>query len=178
MRIRPATLEDRDFMFDQAQRLASVAALPWHAERDVLAFQHRYMNAAFARPESETACFIAEDETSQRLGYVFAEASTDFVTLEPCAYVTVLAVTEAAEGQGVAARLMQAAEDWGRAQGFRLICLDDSPTTSAPAPSTHGRATRTIRSGLPSRCGTKRTELLVLFCKQRTVVPSPEAGEG
>jgi len=111
-------------MFDQAARLASVAELPWHGQRDVLAFQHRYKNAAFARPASETACFIAEDEASQRLGYVHAEASTDFVTLEPCAYVTVLAVTAVAEGRGAAARLMQAAEDWARAQGFRLICLD------------------------------------------------------
>ena len=94
IRIRAATPEDREFMFDQAQRLAAVAELPWHAERDVLAFQHRYMNAAFARPESEAACFIADDQTSQRLGYVFGEGSTDFVTLEPCAYVTVLAVIE------------------------------------------------------------------------------------
>ena len=124
IRVRAATLADRDFMFDQAARLASVAALSWHTERDVLAFQHRYMTTAFARPASETASFIAEDETSQRLGFVHAEASTDFVTLEPCAYVTILAVTAAAEGQGVAARLMQAAEEWGRAQGFRLICLD------------------------------------------------------
>ena len=124
IRIRAATAEDRDFMFGQAQRLAAVAELPWHAERDVLAFQHRYMNAAFARPDSEAACFIAEDETARRLGYVHVEASTDFVTLEPCAYVTVLAVIEAAEGRGVAARLMQAAEDWARAQGFRLIYLD------------------------------------------------------
>ena len=102
-------------MFEQAARLAAVADLPWHAERDVLSFQHRYMNAAFARPASETASFIAEDEAADRLGYVYAEASTDFVTLEPCAYVTVLAVTEAAEGQGVTARPMQAAEDWARA---------------------------------------------------------------
>ena len=50
IRIHPATPDDRDFMFGQAQRLAAVAELPWHAERDVLAFQHRYMNAAFARP--------------------------------------------------------------------------------------------------------------------------------
>ncbi len=111
-------------MFDQAARLVAVAGLPWHTERDLLAFQHRYMNAAFARPESETASLIAEDESSQRLGFVHAEASTDFITLEPCAYVTVLAVIEAAEGQGVAARLMEAAEDWARRQGFRLICLD------------------------------------------------------
>ena len=124
IRIRAATIDDRDFMFAQAARLALVAALPWHAEHDVLAFQHRYMNAAFARPDSETICFIAEDEKSERLGYVHAEASTDFVTLEPCAYVTILAVIEAAEGRGVAARLMQAAEDWARQQGFRLICLD------------------------------------------------------
>lgn len=53
-----------------------------------------------------------------------AEASTDLVTLEPCAYVTVLAVTKAAEGQGMAARLIEAAEEWAREQGFRLICLD------------------------------------------------------
>jgi GNAT superfamily N-acetyltransferase len=111
IRIRAATIEDRDFMLSQAARLASAAALPWHAERDVLSFQHRYMNAAFARPETETACFLAEDERSERLGYVHAEASTDFVTLEPCGYVTILAVVEAAEGRGVAARLMQAAED-------------------------------------------------------------------
>jgi GNAT superfamily N-acetyltransferase len=122
--IRPAALADRDFMFDQAVRLASVAGLPWHAERDVLAFQHRYMKATFARPASETASFIAEDASSERLGFVHAEASTDSVTLEPCAYITVLAVIGAAEGQGVAARLMQAAEDWARQQGFRLICLD------------------------------------------------------
>jgi len=100
IRIRAATIEDRAFMLSQAARLASAAALPWHAERDVLSFQHRYMNAAFARPETETACFLAEDERSERLGYVHAEASTDFVTLEPCGYVTILAVVEAAEGRG------------------------------------------------------------------------------
>ncbi|HKP26035.1 MAG TPA: hypothetical protein VJV39_19355 [Dongiaceae bacterium] len=67
IRIRAATPDDRDFMFDQAARLASVAALLWHAERDVLAFQHRYITASLARPASETASFIAEDKASLRL---------------------------------------------------------------------------------------------------------------
>lgn len=35
IRIRAATLADRDFMFGQAERLASVAALSWHTEQDV-----------------------------------------------------------------------------------------------------------------------------------------------
>jgi GNAT superfamily N-acetyltransferase len=124
IRIRAATAEDRGFMFDQAPRLAAAANLPWHAERDVLAFQHRYMKAALARPENEIATFIAEDAAGSRLGFVHAEASTDSVTLEPCAYVTVLAVVESAQGRGAASRLMAAAENWARQQGFRLICLD------------------------------------------------------
>ncbi|HET6161557.1 MAG TPA: GNAT family N-acetyltransferase [Dongiaceae bacterium] len=124
IRIRAATIEDRGFMFEQAPRLATVANLPWHAERDVLSFQHRYMHAAFARPASETATFIAEDDSGGRLGFAHVEAATESVTLEPCAYVTVLAVTEAAQGGGVAAQLMAAVEDWAQQQGFRLIALD------------------------------------------------------
>ena len=122
--IRPATPDDRAFMFDQAQRLARVAQLPWHAESDLVAFQHRYMNVAFARPAQETVTLIAEDAAATRLGFVHAEHATDPVTQELCAYVTVLAVTEAAQGARVGASLMTAAEDWARAQGFRLICLD------------------------------------------------------
>jgi GNAT superfamily N-acetyltransferase len=119
IRIRAATAEDRGFMFDQAPRLAAAAALPWHAERDLLAFQHRYMKAAFARPENEIATFIAEDAAGGRLGFVHVEASTDAVTLEPCAYVTIRAL-----GQGAASGLMAAAEEWARQQGFHPICLD------------------------------------------------------
>jgi GNAT superfamily N-acetyltransferase len=124
IRIRRATTDDRDFMFDQAARLAAVAALPWHTSDDVLRFQHRFMTNTLARAEAECGTFIAEDDSTQRLGFVHIEASTDAITLEACAYVALLAVIEAAEGQGVATRLMEAAEDWARAQGFRLICLD------------------------------------------------------
>jgi len=124
IRIRRATAEDRDFMFAQADRLAAVAELSWHAQEDVLRFQHRFMNVALARPESETGSFIAENSAAERLGFVHVEASSDSVTLEPCAYVSLLAVTEGAEGRGVAGQLMQAAEDWARQKGFRLICLD------------------------------------------------------
>jgi GNAT superfamily N-acetyltransferase len=111
LRIRPATAEDRDFMFAQAARLAAVAELPWHTDHDVLRFQHRFMNSALARPASESATFIAEDDSTGRLGFVHVEASTDAVTLESCAYLSLLAVIESAQGKGVATRLMEAAED-------------------------------------------------------------------
>lgn len=111
-------------MFALAPRLAEVAELPWHQTQDLIAFQHRYMRAAFARPKSETVTLIAESKSGEPLGYVHAEASTDSVTLEQCGYVTVLALTQEAEGQGIAGRLMRGVEDWARDRGFRLIGLD------------------------------------------------------
>lgn len=124
IRIRPAEDGDRAFMFGLAPRLAGAAKLPWHGLNELIAFQHRYMNLSFARPKAETVTLIAEDEHGTPLGFLHAEASTDSVTLEPCGYVTVLALTEAAEGRGVARRLMEGAEDWARDQGFRLLGLD------------------------------------------------------
>ncbi len=122
--IRPAQDGDVGFMFALAPRLAEVAELPWHDLQDLIAFQHRYMKVAFARAKSETVTLVAEDSDGARLGYVHAEASTDSVTLEPCGYVTVLALTPEAEGRGIAGQLMRGAEDWARGQGFRLLGLD------------------------------------------------------
>jgi len=122
--IRAAREGDRAFMFALAPRLAGVANLAWHRESDLTDFQIRYMKVAFARSADETVTLIAEGKDGSPLGYVHAEASTDSVTLEPCGYVTVLALTEAAEGQGVARRLMERVEDWARSKGFRLLELD------------------------------------------------------
>ena len=124
LRIRAALDEDRDFMFSLAPRLAEVADLPWHDGQDLIDFQHRYMRAAFARSKAETVTLIAEAPGGERLGYVHAEAATDSVTLEPCGYVTVLALIKEAEGQGIADRLMADVEDWARGMGFRLLGLD------------------------------------------------------
>lgn len=123
-RLRPAGEDDLDFMLGLAPRLAGVADLSWHSEADLIAFQHRYMKLAFARPKDEIVTLIAENSDATPLGFIHAEASTDSVTLEPCGYVTVLATTEAAEGQGVARRLMEGVEDWARGKGFRLLGLD------------------------------------------------------
>jgi GNAT superfamily N-acetyltransferase len=124
VRIRAAGDEDLGFLFALAPRLAEVADLPWHQAQDLIAFQHRYMKAAFARPKSETVTLIAEAADGAQLGYVHAEAAIDSVTLEPCGYVTVLALIKEAEGQGIADRLMASVEGWARGMGFRLLGLD------------------------------------------------------
>ena len=63
-------------------------------------------------------------EDGRRLGYIRLRPATDGVTDEACGYISLLATTPEAEGTGVAARLMAAAEDWARGRGYRLLSLD------------------------------------------------------
>ena len=63
VRVRAAGDGDVGFMFALAPRLAEVAELSWHDTQDLIAFQHRYMRAAFARPKAETVTLIAETST-------------------------------------------------------------------------------------------------------------------
>ena len=81
------------------------------------------MAASFAPADgSETLIACAAD--GRRLGYIHLRPAKDGVTDEPCGYVALLATTPEAEGTGVAARLMGAAEEWARGCGYRLLSLD------------------------------------------------------
>lgn len=120
--IRPAGDDDRDFILSLAPRLAAAARLPWRDGGDIARFQDNFMRASLAAPGSRS--LIACGPGGERLGFVHVERVNDPVTALPCGYVSLLAVTEAAEGGGAARALMSAAEAWSRAQGFRLLCLD------------------------------------------------------
>jgi GNAT superfamily N-acetyltransferase len=86
-------------------------------------FQDRHMVASFADVDGATTV-IACAEDGRRLGYIHLRPARDGVTDEPCGYVSLLATTPEAEGMGVAHRLMEAAEDWARGRGYRLLSLD------------------------------------------------------
>lgn len=104
-----------------APRLAGVAQLGWRDVAEIERFQHSFMETCLANPAAAT--LLAWDG-AEPLGFVQVEPSADPMNGESCAYVSLLAVTEAAEGRGVARALMAAAEDWTRQQGIRLLCLD------------------------------------------------------
>ena len=81
------------------------------------------MTATFAHVEDGARTLVAWSG-ERRLGYIHMRPGKDGVTEEPCGYVSLLALAKEAEGQGLAHRLMQAAEDWARDRGYRLLSLD------------------------------------------------------
>lgn len=120
--IRPAIAADRPFILGLAPRLAGVARMDWRRPEDIARFQDAFMATSLAVPGSQSLVACAPD--GARLGFVHVEPATDPMNGTLCGYVSLLAVTEAAEGGGVAQALMAAAEEWGRVRGYASLCLD------------------------------------------------------
>ncbi len=121
--LRSATESDRTFISNLSPRLSGVPRPPWHDRVAMDGFQDRHFTASFAAVEgASTVVACASDGT--RLGYIHLRPGKDGVTDEPCGYISLLATTPEAEGKGVAAKLMAAAEDWARGRGYRLLSLD------------------------------------------------------
>ncbi len=123
--IRQALPSDATFVSGLSPRLSGVPGPAWHDLAAMEDFQDRYMAATFSPAELEGAStLIAETAAGRRLGYIHVRPGKDGVSDEPCGYVSLLALDKGAEGTGVARRLMEAAEDWARARGYRLLGLD------------------------------------------------------
>jgi GNAT superfamily N-acetyltransferase len=119
----PATADDRPFIDSLSPRLSGVPRPAWHDQAAMDGFQDRHLAASF-EPIEGSSTLVACACDRRRLGYIHLRPGTDGVTNEPCGYISLLATTKEAEGSGVATRLMNAAGDWARERGYRLLSLD------------------------------------------------------
>ena len=122
--LRPARPEDTDFLLSLSPRLSGVPGPAWHDLAAMEGFQDRYMKATFSAVDPAAQTLVAWSSDGKPLGYIHMRPFKDGVTDEPCGFVSLLALTQEAEGRGIAHRMMEAAESWARAQGYRFICLD------------------------------------------------------
>lgn len=124
MPIRPAIFGDLPFIHSLALRLAGAADLSWRSPDEVMRFQQRFMHEALEMPKPGAVTFVAEHDSGVPQGFVHAEPMLDIFTDQIAAYIPLLAVTEAAEGQGTARALMAAVEEWAKGQGYASLSLD------------------------------------------------------
>lgn len=121
--IRTANDADLPFIRSLSPTLAAKADLSWHADEVVQKFQDDYIDAMMAEGDVPNATFVAE-KGNELLGFVHVREREDEVSGEAGATVPLLAVKDGAQGLGVGQALMAAAEDWTRAQGWRLLHLE------------------------------------------------------
>jgi ribosomal protein S18 acetylase RimI-like enzyme len=125
IRIRLATADDTLFVQSLAERFSRVGSPPWRDTAQMWQFHQRSMqevSAAISNPDD--LVLIAEDGRGLRLGFLHVTRIPDFFTGEQQGYVSDVAVSEQAEGKGVARALMGRAEAWARECGFRILALD------------------------------------------------------
>ncbi len=123
--IHLATADDIPFIQSLAERFARAGTPPWRDPAQMWQFHQRSMqgvNTAISHPDD--LVLIAEDVRGLRLGFLHVTQTTDFFTGELQGYISAVAVSEQAEGKGVARALMERAEAWARECGFRILALD------------------------------------------------------
>jgi ribosomal protein S18 acetylase RimI-like enzyme len=122
--IRPALPSDEAALLAFSPRLAAFPVPAWRTAEQIAAADHRILLDALHRPDGSTSILVAEDESHRLLGCVFSASRTDYFTGERHGHVEVLALAPEAEGQGLARRLMDAAEAWAKGLGYRLMTLN------------------------------------------------------
>jgi ribosomal protein S18 acetylase RimI-like enzyme len=123
--LRPATAADTDFIRALAPRFADGGYPPWRDHELLRAFSEAGLAAAIdaiGKPDHLT--LIATGDDGAPLGFIHAFGERSGLTGEEQGYISMLAVLPAASGRGVGRALMEAAEDWARGRGYRLLTLE------------------------------------------------------
>jgi GNAT superfamily N-acetyltransferase len=122
--IRPAAAVDRVFLDSLNDRLIQEASGPGLTRENFVTFQDGYTKAALDEPSPGSTTLVATDRSGTPLGYIHLESTEDTLSGTTAAYVSILAVAAAAEGRGVATKLMEEAEGWALTRGYRFLLLD------------------------------------------------------
>ena len=121
--IRPAHAGDRGFVLAATARLSAFGVPPGRSAPEIVDGEARTLRAYFDAASPPETLLIAETAGAPS-GFVFLEEHEDYFTLATHGHIGILIVAEAAEGRGVGAALMHAAEEWARSRGHATLTLN------------------------------------------------------
>ena len=120
--VRSAIAEDRAFVLALADRLVSFDVPAWRSKDELVAGDRRALEEWFDGSKADEAMFVAELD-GQPAGCAFLVTLVDYFNQRPHAHLSVLAVTEAAEGHGVGSALLERSAEWAREQQSDRLTL-------------------------------------------------------
>ncbi len=125
LRIRAARAEDAAWLLPMSSRLHDFGPPPFRPRDQMDRAVAADIGASLGSADPSVAVLVVEEEGSGRpLGFAHIKIFTDYFTAEPHGHVSDLVVAAGAEGRGVGTALMEAAADWSRARGHRLLTLN------------------------------------------------------
>lgn len=122
MTIRPAQPSDRDFVLAMANRLVSFEVPAVRTKDELAEGDRRALAGWFRDPKPDEALFIAEWD-GRPAGCAYLVTLVDYFNERAHAHLSVLAVTAAAEGNGVGSALLDRSVAWARERGSDRLTL-------------------------------------------------------
>lgn len=120
--IRPAVPSDRTFVTSLAVRLGAFEPAPWRTREEIVDGDRRALEGWFDHQRDGEAMLIAELDGAP-CGCAYLLTVVDYFTGRSHGHLSVLAVSEAAEGRGVGSALLSASEEWALAAGADRLTL-------------------------------------------------------
>jgi RimJ/RimL family protein N-acetyltransferase len=121
--IRAAVADDRERVLALAERLAAFGPPPWRPPDDITEGERRTLRRFFDGGGPATSTLLVAEQDGSVAGFAYLEQLQDYFTLEHHGHVGILAVAQEAEGRGVGAALLRAAESWGLSRRYRMLTL-------------------------------------------------------
>ncbi|HTA38105.1 MAG TPA: GNAT family N-acetyltransferase [Candidatus Acidoferrales bacterium] len=122
MRVRPFTLEDREFIVGLSARFAESRLPPWRPADMIVDGTARQLETALATRGPRSEILVAEADDGTRLGFAWVLLLADFFTGGD--YCKISEIATARDGTGAGAALMNACEVWAQDRGCTLIMLN------------------------------------------------------
>ena len=123
IRIRPARVDDKEFIISLLPRLVEFGPPPWRDVVQMTATDTQVLSERLSTQVPGAAIFIAEDENGTPLGFIHLRTVTDYYTREAHGHIADIVVASEGEGRGVGRALMAKGEEWARGQGYRWLTL-------------------------------------------------------
>ncbi len=120
--IRPARLEDKEFILELSERVEATGAPHWRQDGPN-PYTTDWIDHILQNNPQDQAILIAESEDGVALGYSWILILTEFDANIPHGHIAGIGVSPAAESRGVGAQLVQAGEDWCRGHGLSEVTL-------------------------------------------------------
>ena len=121
--VRAATQADREFLLALVPRLRAFGPTELRPPESLDEAERRALAAALDEPTDEATVLVAHHHALGLSGAAYAMTLTDYFTGERHGHLSIIMVTEEAEGRGVGPALMRAVEDWSRDRGHRFLTL-------------------------------------------------------
>jgi ribosomal protein S18 acetylase RimI-like enzyme len=123
IKIRPAIIEDREFIISLIPRLTEFGPPSWRNIEQMTKKDTEVLTDSILNQPSGTAIFIAEDSKSVRLGFIHLKTITDYYNSEPHGHISDIIVAPEGEGRGIGRQLMAKGEEWTPLNGYRWLTL-------------------------------------------------------